>query len=112
MRDPSAHTLTSHALIPLDRNYHNVLTLLLRLRQICSHPCLIQEEASAFVAVEDVDHSRPEIASVLTKAAKLVSPEFVEEMKKKLKDVMLQRIAAEKKVRIIRHKASRMTADF
>ena len=43
---------------PFRRNYHQVLVLLLRLRQICSHPSLIQEEGVAFVHPDDVDASK------------------------------------------------------
>ncbi|PPQ80470.1 hypothetical protein CVT24_002545 [Panaeolus cyanescens] len=78
------------------KNYHQVLVLLLRLRQICSHPCLIQEEVVAFVPREDVDNSRPELATELTRARRLVSQEFVDEVKAWLKNRVLQRMAAEK----------------
>ncbi|KAJ2936849.1 hypothetical protein H1R20_g266, partial [Candolleomyces eurysporus] len=79
------------------KNYHQVLVLLLRLRQICSHPCLILEDVGAFVPAEDVDHSKPAVANELSRARKLMSEEFVDEMKAKMKQVVLQRIEAEKK---------------
>ncbi|KAJ2912392.1 hypothetical protein MD484_g8028, partial [Candolleomyces efflorescens] len=79
------------------KNYHQVLVLLLRLRQICSHPCLILENVGAFVPAEDVDHSKPEVANELTRARKLMSEQFVNEMKDKMRRVVLQRMEAEKK---------------
>ena len=82
----------------MNRNYHQVLVLLLRLRQICSHPCLILENVGAFVPAEDVDHSKPEVANELTRARKLMSEQFVNEMKDKMRRVVLQRMEAEKKV--------------
>lgn len=75
-----------------------VLVLLLRLRQICSHPALIQEGGDAFVRPEEEltcsDDKRVELA----RAAHLVSPDFVERMRKKMKDEVLERMAAEKEV--------------
>ncbi|KAF6753723.1 SNF2 family N-terminal domain-containing protein [Ephemerocybe angulata] len=79
------------------KNYHQVLVLLLRLRQVCSHPCLILEEVGAFVPFEEVDHSKPELASELTRAAKLINPEFVVDMKARMKERMIARMEAEKR---------------
>jgi SNF2 family DNA or RNA helicase len=73
--------------------------LLLRLRQICSHPSLIQEGRAAFVAPEEVDDDfKPELSTDLTRARRLVSPEFVTKMKQKFKEAVLERIKAEKEV--------------
>lgn len=73
--------------------------LLLRLRQICSHPCLVQEGAgAAFVAPHEVEHSKPELATELTRARRLVSAEFVSMLQKKFKDMVSKRIEAEKEV--------------
>ncbi|KAF9486204.1 hypothetical protein BDN70DRAFT_822530 [Pholiota conissans] len=77
------------------KNYHQVLVLLLRLRQICSHPCLIQEDGVAFVHRDDAK-VRPKVATELTRASRLVSPEFVEKMKAKMKQEALNRMQAEK----------------
>ena len=79
------------------RNYHQVLVLLLRLRQICSHPSLIQEDGVAFVDPNEAD-VKPEFATELTRARRLVSPEFVDKMKEKFKQAALARIQAEKEV--------------
>ncbi|KAF8647982.1 hypothetical protein AX16_006412, partial [Volvariella volvacea WC 439] len=78
------------------KNYHQVLVLLLRLRQICSHPALIQEGADAFIDPNDTDHTSARLADELRRAAQLVSTEFVQRMKSKLRTTMLNRIAAEK----------------
>lgn len=73
--------------------------LLLRLRQICCHPSLVQEGCAAFLLPdEEDDGSKPELATELTRARRVVSPEFVEEMKKRFKDAALQRMKAEKEV--------------
>lgn len=80
------------------RNYSQVLVLLLRLRQICSHPSLIQEDGVAFVGPEEVDNEKPELSNELTRAKRLVSQEFVDKVKHRLKDSALRRLAAEKEV--------------
>ncbi|KAF8067663.1 SNF2 family N-terminal domain-containing protein [Lyophyllum atratum] len=81
------------------KNYSQVLVLLLRLRQICSHPSLIQEGAAAFISpdeADDGDEAAPGSNKELARARRLVSPEFVTKMKSKFKTAALQRIAAEK----------------
>lgn len=75
--------------------------LLLRLRQICSHPSLIQEDGVAFVHPDEVDSSKPELATELSRARRLVSHEFVTKMKKKFREMTLQRMAAEKEVCVV-----------
>jgi SNF2 family DNA or RNA helicase len=63
-----------------------VLVLLLRLRQICSHPALIQEGEAALIAPDEMDESiTPEIRDELSRARNLVGLEFVAKMKLKLK---------------------------
>ena len=83
------------------RNYSQVLVLLLRLRQICSHPSLIQESGSAFILpVDESDEGVSyEAREELERARKQVSTEFVARMKYKLRDVVLKRMAAEQEVR-------------
>ena len=83
------------------KNYHQVLVLLLRLRQVCSHPCLIQEEVAAFVAPEEVDNAKAKVASDATRAAKLLGQEFVDDMKKRQKAKMEERMEAEQEVSYI-----------
>ncbi|KZP29288.1 hypothetical protein FIBSPDRAFT_917412 [Athelia psychrophila] len=79
------------------KNYHQVLVLLLRLRQICSHPALIQENGVALAGVEDLDETlSPATRGELNRAAALVGPEFVAKMKFKLKELTLRRMEAEK----------------
>ena len=81
------------------RNYHHVLVLLLRLRQICSHPSLIAEDGHADVLHHESDEDfRVEFANELTRARRLVSDEFVSKMKEKFKREALARIEAEKEV--------------
>ncbi|KAF7302742.1 SNF2 superfamily protein [Mycena chlorophos] len=78
------------------RNYASVLVLLLRLRQLCSHPALIQEgNASHFLAPGE-DDEPAEFRGVLARARKEVSSEFVQKMKTKYKELAKRRIAAEK----------------
>ena len=75
--------------------------LLLRLRQICSHPSLIQEDGVAFVHPDDVDSSKAELATELSRARRLVSHEFVTKMKEKFREMTLKRMAAEKEVCVV-----------
>ncbi|TFK39291.1 SNF2 family N-terminal domain-containing protein [Crucibulum laeve] len=81
------------------KNYHQVLVLLLRLRQVCSHPSLIQEGGAAFIHPGENDEDENMslgISSELARARRLVSPEFVDKLKKKFIDSALSRIQAEK----------------
>ncbi|KAI0938712.1 hypothetical protein AcV5_000330 [Taiwanofungus camphoratus] len=78
------------------KNYHQVLVLLLRLRQFCSHPSLIQEEGVAFIDPADLDDKHYDRRYELSRAKQLVSAEFVENMKQRLKHTALQRMEAEK----------------
>ncbi|KDQ22579.1 hypothetical protein PLEOSDRAFT_1109681 [Pleurotus ostreatus PC15] len=78
------------------KNYSQVLVLLLRLRQICSHPNLIQEDGDGFVHPDEVDDDKPEVRTELTRARYLVSMEFVDGLKAKFKEAAFKRIAAEK----------------
>ncbi|KAJ3780230.1 SNF2 family N-terminal domain-containing protein, partial [Lentinula aff. detonsa] len=75
------------------KNYHHVLVLLLRLRQCCSHPALIQEDGAPFVEPDEVDDD-PGI--ILKRARELVSAEFVYKMKAKFREAALVRMRAEK----------------
>ncbi|KIP09902.1 hypothetical protein PHLGIDRAFT_101971 [Phlebiopsis gigantea 11061_1 CR5-6] len=80
------------------KNYHQVLVLLLRLRQVCSHPSLIQEEGEeegvAYVdpGQEDISQKTVELA----RAERLLGLEFVQRMQAKFRQITLERIAAEK----------------
>ncbi|KAF7302735.1 SNF2 superfamily protein [Mycena chlorophos] len=81
------------------RNYASVLVMLLRLRQLCSHPALIQEGNNAhFLAPGETEESS-EFAQVLARARKEVSKEFVTKMKTKYKELAQRRIEAEKEAR-------------
>ena len=62
------------------------------MRQICSHPSLIQEDGVAFVDPKEADVNL-EFASELARARRLVSPE--------LKASALMRIQAEKEVNFL-----------
>ncbi|KDR76486.1 hypothetical protein GALMADRAFT_246858 [Galerina marginata CBS 339.88] len=77
------------------KNYHQVLVLLLRLRQICSHPSLIQEDGVAFVHPDEAK-VKPEFATEMTRARRLVSPEFVIKLKEKFLQDARTRMEAEK----------------
>ncbi|KAJ3900622.1 SNF2 family N-terminal domain-containing protein [Lentinula edodes] len=76
------------------RNYHHVLVLLLRLRQCCAHPSLIQEDGVAFVAPDELDDA----GRVLKRARELVSEEFVTKLKTKFREAVLERMRAEKEL--------------
>ncbi|KAJ3796224.1 SNF2 family N-terminal domain-containing protein [Lentinula aff. detonsa] len=75
------------------KNYHHVLVLLLRLRQCCSHPALIQEDGAPFVDPDEVDDDP---GRILKRARELVSAEFVYKMKAKFREAALERMRAEK----------------
>lgn len=85
------------------RNYSQVLVLLLRLRQVCSHPCLIQEDGGAFIAADEFDDesAKPENCEELSRARRLLGPEFVSKVKENFKQAALARMAVEKEVRRI-----------
>ncbi|KAL1695226.1 SNF2 family N-terminal domain-containing protein [Schizophyllum commune] len=78
------------------KNYHQVLVLLLRLRQCCVHPCLIQEDMNAFVSAVEAAVDDPEVATELNRALRKEGAEFVQKVKDKRKEVALARMAAEK----------------
>lgn len=80
-----------------------MLVLLLRLRQICSHPALIQENAEAFIIQDDdCDEGAPaEARTELARARELVSGDFVARMKYKRREIALKRMDAEKQVKPI-----------
>ncbi|TRM55791.1 SNF2 family N-terminal domain-containing protein [Schizophyllum amplum] len=78
------------------KNYQQVLVLLLRLRQCCVHPCLIQEGMNAFVSAVEADVQDPEVATELNRALRKEGAEFVQKVKDSRKEVALARIAAEK----------------
>ncbi|KAJ3805241.1 SNF2 family N-terminal domain-containing protein [Lentinula lateritia] len=66
--------------------------LLLRLRQCCAHPSLIQEDGVAFVAPDELDDA----GRVLKRARESVSVEFVTKLKTKFREAVLERMRAEK----------------
>lgn len=75
------------------KNYSQVLVMLMRLRQICVHPCLLKMYESAY----EVKDTRPEDAKkVLEDAARLVSNEYVVHVKKQLREAALDRMELEK----------------
>ncbi|EGO03554.1 hypothetical protein SERLA73DRAFT_69411 [Serpula lacrymans var. lacrymans S7.3] len=79
------------------KNYTQVLVMLLRLRQICSHPALIQEDGVALVGPDDVcaDSSR-DPQQELARARRLVSAQFVDKLKHKYKEAALRHMQEEK----------------
>lgn len=87
--------------IMIYRNYHQVLVLLLRLRQVCSHPSLIQEDGAvaAFIAPDEDDTDwRPEVREVLAKARSELGAAWVAKMRTKFKTQAKERMQAEKEV--------------
>jgi SNF2 family DNA or RNA helicase len=89
--------LLIYLLATVDADDNAVLVLLLRLRQICSHPALIQEGEAALIAPDEMDDLiAPETRDELSRARNLVGLEFVAKMKLKLKETALRRMEAEK----------------
>ncbi|KAG6855888.1 hypothetical protein H0H87_009686, partial [Tephrocybe sp. NHM501043] len=78
------------------KNYHQVLVLLLRLRQICSHPSLIQEGGSGLTSPNEAEEDGSSFNGELARARKLVSTEFVTKMKATFKASALQRMEVER----------------
>ncbi|KAF8340920.1 SNF2 family N-terminal domain-containing protein [Amanita rubescens] len=79
------------------KNYHQVLVLLLRLRQICCHPCLVTEDGNPFVKPGEFDNDKARHnGDELSRARYLVSQAFVERMLTKLKEASMNRVAEEK----------------
>ena len=65
---------------------------------MCSHPSLIQEEGVAYI---DAGHEEPnEKRTELARAERILGTDFVQRMRAKFRQVMLDRIAAEKAVRL------------
>ncbi|KAH7924689.1 hypothetical protein BV22DRAFT_1012721 [Leucogyrophana mollusca] len=81
------------------KNYTQVLVMLLRLRQICSHPALIQEQADALVSPTDLDldgHQDIDAQNERARAMRLVSPDFVKRLRDRYRDAALARMEAER----------------
>ncbi|KAF5387410.1 hypothetical protein D9757_007831 [Collybiopsis confluens] len=74
------------------RNYSHVLAMLLRLRQCCVHPWLIQEEGLTFITADGTDGAD----EVLKRARDLISDEFVRKVKDKFLKQALSRLKAER----------------
>ena len=75
------------------------MVLLLRLRQICCHPCLVTEDGNAFVKPGEFDSDKAKHSGdELSRARYLVSPAFVEKMISKLKEVAMNLVKEEKEV--------------
>lgn len=87
-----------------NRNYQTILVLLLRLRQVCSHPALIQENGVTVESEEDnAENWAEDKREELLRARQVAGPEFVSTMKRKMKEDAKQRMEAEKQVRLERH---------
>lgn len=70
---------------------------------MCSHPCLIQEDGGAFIAADEFDDesAKPENCEELSRARRLLGPEFVSKVKENFRQAALARMAVEKEVRRI-----------
>lgn len=71
--------------------------MLLRLRQVCSHPALIQETSEALVAADELNGGH-DLKAELGRAARLMSSDFVAKLKAKYLQCALARIQAEREV--------------
>ena len=70
------------------RNYSQVLVLLLRLRQICSHPSLIQESGSAFILpVDESDEGVSYEAREELERARLAGPSSEKSEERNVKEL-------------------------
>ncbi|KAL5514334.1 hypothetical protein ACEPAG_2422 [Sanghuangporus baumii] len=78
------------------KNYAHVLLLLLRLRQVCTHTSLITEDEGVIVD-DELDDMNEDKRDDVIKAHSELGREFVDRLKKKLRDIALERMAAEKK---------------
>jgi SNF2 family DNA or RNA helicase len=74
------------------------LVLLLRLRQICCHPCLITEDGNAFVKAGESDNRAGQNGNDLSRARDVVSQAFVDKMIAKLKEIAFSSVKAEEEV--------------
>ncbi|KAH8916078.1 hypothetical protein BT69DRAFT_1270851 [Atractiella rhizophila] len=73
------------------KNFAQVLVMLLRLRQICNHPCLITEDMNPFeLSAED---TKTEVARALQESGH----DFVMRLKRMLRDRFEEKVEAEKK---------------
>lgn len=71
--------------------------MLLRLRQICVHPVLIQESCDALVASNELSCKR-DLKAEQARAARLVSAEFVSKLMVQYKEAAMARVLAEREV--------------
>ncbi|KAG8800840.1 hypothetical protein FRC17_006799, partial [Serendipita sp. 399] len=75
------------------KNYSQILIMLLRLRQLCVHPCLLKAYETAYKVVDTRNEADK---NVVEEAARLVSNEFVALVKRKLRETALERIQNER----------------
>ncbi|KAI5120898.1 hypothetical protein M0805_002998 [Coniferiporia weirii] len=76
------------------KNYVHVLVLLLRLRQVCSHTSLITEQDGVIID-EDLENSGVDKRDELILAQTRLGRDFVNKIRSKLKNIALERMAAE-----------------
>jgi SNF2 family DNA or RNA helicase len=72
--------------------------MLLRLRQICSHPALIQEEMRSFITAAEAEELESARGKEIAQARWYMGADWVGKMKARFKELALQRIEAEKEV--------------
>lgn len=81
----------------LNKRHRQVLVLLLRLRQVCSHPSLIQENGLAYIRPgEEADRSNRN--AELLRAVETIGSGFVERVREKYRQIAMERMEAEKQV--------------
>jgi hypothetical protein len=79
------------------KNYQEVLVMLLRLRQCCIHPSLVQENSSAAALVVDSEDARPqEHKDELTRARDMLGVNFVDRLLARRVDLAKERMEREK----------------
>ncbi|KIY70851.1 hypothetical protein CYLTODRAFT_419390 [Cylindrobasidium torrendii FP15055 ss-10] len=79
------------------KNFQSILVLLLRLRQVCSHPALIQENGVTVESEEDnAENWAEDKREELERARQIAGPDFVSTMRRRMKEDAKQRMEAEK----------------
>jgi SNF2 family DNA or RNA helicase len=78
------------------KNYREVLVMLLRLRQCCIHPSLVQEAPGAAFIVDDADARPQDHRDELARARDLLGVNFVERLRARRIELVKGSITREK----------------
>lgn len=80
------------------KNYHQIFVMILRLRQLCSHSSLIQDDMTSHLTIGDQDDDglTQDNRDELARASQLLGVNFVAKMKDQRMKFAQERMAAEK----------------